>query len=274
MKIALVEVSHWHAPLYIDALDSMGLCVAAVSDQSPAVAAQVAARFGCHASVDYKAMLAEVRPDFVFAFGRHRDMPAIASHLIEQRIPFAMEKPMGRSAPEVEALCIVAERENAFIAVPFVFRHSPIQEAISELKSEGAFGDLTNAYFRFIAGPPSRYPKANSAWLLDPEVSGGGCTINLGVHFLDFSLGLLEANRVRRVFAVPSHRKYATAVEDFSTVVLSTDDGVVCTVETGYAYPQDKDHPRHFECCLTTTKGVHGNPRWRVRVGESRWDPS
>jgi len=266
MKIALIEVAHWHAPLYIDALASMGLCVAAVSDQNPDVAARIAARFGCNASVDYKAMLAEARPDFVFAFGRHRDMPAIAAHLVEQKIPFVMEKPMGRSASEVEALRVAAERENAFIAVPFVFRHSPIQQVINDLKSKGEFGDLTNAYFRFIAGPPSRYPKADSAWLLDPDVSGGGCTINLAVHFLDFSLRLLEANRVSRVYAVPSRRKYGTAVEDFSTVVLSTDDDVVCTVETGYAYPQDKEHPRHFECCLTTTRGY-----MEIRDGAYAW---
>jgi len=266
MTIALIEASHWHAPLYIDALASMDVRVVGVSDQNPDVAARVAARFGCKASVDYKEMLAEARPDFVFAFGCHRDMPAIAAYLIEQKIPFAMEKPMGRSASEIESLRLAVERENAFVAVPFVFRHSPIQQVIDELKSAGAFGDLTNAYFRFIAGPPSRYPKADSAWLLDPELSGGGCTINLAVHFLDFSLRLLEANSVSRVYAVPSRRKYGIAVEDFSTVVLSTDDGVACTVETGYAYPQDKAHPRHFECCLTTTKGY-----MEIRDGEYAW---
>jgi predicted dehydrogenase len=266
MKIALIEASHWHATLYIDALASMDVRVVGVSDQNPAVAARVAARFGCKASVDYKDMLTEARPDFIFAFGRHRDMPAIAAHLIKQKIPFAMEKPMGRSASEIEALCAAVEIENAFIAVPFVFRHSPIQAMLDELKSAGEFGDLTNAYFRFIAGPPSRYPKADSAWLLDPEESGGGCTINLAVHFLDFSLRLLEANSVSRVYAVPSHRKYGIAVEDFSTVVLSTNDGVVCTVETGYAYPQDKAHLRHFECCLTTTKGY-----MEIRDGEYAW---
>lgn len=266
MKIALIEASHWHAPLYIDALASMDVRVVGVSDENADVAARVAARFGCKASVDYKEMLAATRPDFVFAFGRHRDMPAIAAHLIEQKIPFAMEKPMGRSASEVEALRVAAERENAFIAVPFVFRHSPIQQMIDELKSADAFGELTNAYFRFIAGPPSRYPKANSAWLLDPAESGGGCTINLTIHFLDFSLQLLEANRVSRVYAVPSRRKYGIDVEDFSTVVLSTDDDVVCTVETGYSYPQDKAHPRHFECCLTTTKGY-----MEIRDGEYAW---
>ncbi len=266
MKIALIGVSHWHTPLYVEALASMGAQVIAVSDPDPVVAGRVAARLGCAAYVDYASMLREQRPDFAFAFGRHREMPAIAACLISGRIPFAMEKPMGTSLSEVEATQLLAAGSSLFIAVPFVFRYSPILETIDELRAADAFGELTNGYFRFIAGPPTRYPKANSAWLLDPAISGGGCTINLGVHFFDLALLLLGTNRVKRVYAVPSRRKYDTPVEDFSTVVLSTADDVACTIETGYAYPSDSEHPRHFEYCLTTTKGYA-----EIREGEFIW---
>ncbi|MFA6508416.1 MAG: hypothetical protein WCT14_20110, partial [Treponemataceae bacterium] len=68
------------------------------------------------------------------------------------------------------------------------------------------------------------------------------------------------------VYAVPSRRKYGISVEDFSTVVLSTEDEIACTVETGYAYPSDKNHPRHFEFCLTTTKGY-----LEIHEGEFVW---
>ncbi|MFA6507950.1 MAG: Gfo/Idh/MocA family oxidoreductase, partial [Treponemataceae bacterium] len=147
MKIAMIEVSHWHTPLYIEAFASMGLSVASVSDQNPVVAARVADSLGCKGYVDYSAMLNEHRPDFVFAFGRHQEMPAIAKRLIHEKIPFAMEKPMGISFSEVEAIRLLAEREGLFIAVPFVFRYSPIQAAIDELRAEDGFGELTNGYF-------------------------------------------------------------------------------------------------------------------------------
>jgi predicted dehydrogenase len=266
MKIALIEVSHWHAPLYLEALASSGAQVVAVSDQDPAVARRVAERLGCRADADYPTMLREVRPDFVFAFGRHREMPAIAAHLIRARLPFAMEKPMGLSGEEVVALRALAESQGAFIAVPFVFRYSPIQEVIDGLRASGRFGELTNGYFRFIAGPPSRYTQGDSAWLLDPATSGGGCTINLSVHFLDLSLALLGPRVVESVYAVLGRRKYGGPVEDFSTVLLSTGDGVACTIETGYAYPSDPAHPRHLELCLTTTTGY-----LEVREGQYAW---
>jgi hypothetical protein len=48
--------------------------------------------------------------------------------------------------------------------------------------------------------------------------------------------------------------------------VLTTADDVSCTIETGYAYPADSEHPRHFEYCLTTTKGYA-----EIREGEFIW---
>ena len=32
MRVALLEVSHWHVPLYLDALEAPGIEVVAVSD--------------------------------------------------------------------------------------------------------------------------------------------------------------------------------------------------------------------------------------------------
>jgi predicted dehydrogenase len=145
-------------------------------------------------------------------------------------------------------------------------RHSPIRGELDALIASGQLGELTNGYARFVAGPPDRYLRANSAWLLDPAQSGGGCAINLGVHFVDLFMQLVGQRRFERVYAMPSHRKYALAVEDFSTVVLSTTDGVACTIETGYAYPSIPGQQRHFACCLTTTKGY-----LELREGAYSW---
>jgi predicted dehydrogenase len=46
MKIALLEASHWHVPLYLDALQAPGIEVVAVSDAEHVKGEQVAERFG------------------------------------------------------------------------------------------------------------------------------------------------------------------------------------------------------------------------------------
>jgi predicted dehydrogenase len=267
MNIALIEVSHWHVPLYVEALTAIdGVSIAAVSDGDEAEAARVAVRCGCKPYGDYRTMVREIRPDFVFAFGKHRDMPAIARELIGERIPFSIEKPMGVDAREVEAIRVLAERSGLFVSVPLVLRYGAIGAALDELRKAVRFGAVTNAYFRFIAGPPSRYLRSGSPWMLDPAVSGGGSTINLGVHFIDFFLSLDEGLEATAVYAVLSRKKYEVGVEDFSTVMIKTSSDAVCTVETGYAYPSDPPHPRHIEYCITTTTGY-----LEIRDGFMAW---
>ena len=46
MRVALLEVSHWHVPLYLDALEAPGIEVVAVSDAEHVKGEAIAARFG------------------------------------------------------------------------------------------------------------------------------------------------------------------------------------------------------------------------------------
>ena len=47
MKVALLEASHWHVPLYLDALEAPGIEVVALSDAEQVKGEAIAARFGC-----------------------------------------------------------------------------------------------------------------------------------------------------------------------------------------------------------------------------------
>src|SRR5262249_4759922 len=71
---------------------------------------------------DTRQMLSATRPDFVVALGRHRQMAAIAHELLDLGFPFLMEKPMGISAAEVEAVAAKAARLGA-IPIGFSIRN-------------------------------------------------------------------------------------------------------------------------------------------------------
>ncbi len=140
------------------------------------------------------------------------------------------------------------------MAIPLIFRYSPLMDDILSIQRKGELGTLTHCYFRFIAGSPQRYIQANSSWMLDPSVAGGGCTINLAVHFIDLFLYLAK-ERVRRVYATLNSLTHKTDIEDFSVVVLRTKKGQVGIIETGYTYPQHEQASREIYYGLTTTKG-------------------
>jgi predicted dehydrogenase len=254
LKIALAEASHWHVPLYVEGLNRLGHKLIALSDSNKKLAIELGRNLNCTAYGSYEELVVKEKPDFVFAFGKHADMPQIGEFLIKEKIPFVIEKPSGTSSQQIKELLALQSKVGTFVAVPLVFRYSPLMDEISSIQRKGELGTLTHCYFRFIAGSPQRYIQANSSWMLDPSVAGGGCTINLAVHFIDLFLYLAQ-DRVRYVYAALNSLTHKTDIEDFSVVVLRTKKDQVGIIETGYTYPQHEQASREIYYGLTTTKG-------------------
>lgn len=234
MRIALIGVSHWHMPLLLEPLlKEEGIEIVGVCDPNRDVAGRYAERLGCSAYHAYSDLCVEQRPDFAFALAPHRDMPATASFLMDEGIPFVIEKPAGISANDIAPLVARAAATGHFVAIPFVFRYSGFLQA---LKEHAAGETVHYAGFRFIAGPPSRYVEAGCGWMLDQAQSGGGSGINLGVHFLDLCrLFWPDAPPVVKS-ALVSNSASGAGVEDHSLIALKGGDRT-CLVETGYMYP-------------------------------------
>jgi predicted dehydrogenase len=94
IRIAAIEVSHWHAlydAAYLRHLVAMpDVELVTVQDSNADLVAKRAAEVGSPPTfTDYRKMLSTTRPDFVVALGRHRQMAGIAHDLLDQAIPFA-----------------------------------------------------------------------------------------------------------------------------------------------------------------------------------------
>jgi predicted dehydrogenase len=269
MRVALLEASHWHVPLYLDALQAPGIEVVAISDAEHVQGEAIARRFGCRLYSSSYDLLAREKVDFAFTFGRHSEMPALAEALIGRNIPFALEKPCGITMAQVTRLRKMTEEANLYCAIPFIFRMSDLLAAV-----EGAEGRIPSAFnfmsFRFIVGPPGRYEAAGAAWALDPLFSGGGSTINVATHFFDF-FRLLTGKEVARVSAIMNSRTHRGAVEDYSLVTLQTADGVIGLIETGYSFPSTADEQREFSFTLASDRvyAKSGPDRIEIRDREN-----
>jgi predicted dehydrogenase len=252
MQVALVEASHWHVPLYLDALEAPGIRVVAVSDAEQVKGQAVAARFGSKLYSSSNELLDRENIDFAFTFGRHSEMPALAEALIARKIPFALEKPCGVSMSQVTRLRKLTEEANLYCAIPFIFRMSDLLSALQA--AEGRIpSDFNYMSFRFIVGPPDRYKAAGAGWALDPVFSGGGSTINVATHFVDF-FRLLTGKEIVRVSAIMNSRTHRGAVEDYSLLTMQTKDGVIGLVETGYSFPSTADEQREFSFTLSSDR--------------------
>jgi predicted dehydrogenase len=232
MKLAFIGASHWHLPLYLDpALEIEGVEIVGVADPDAACVKALAAQLSCAGDTDFRALCRKVRPDFVVALGRHCDMVEEATFLLEEKIPFALEKPCGMNGRDALKLAALERRTGTFAAVPLVFRNGDFTARLRELSAQG----IQYMSYRFIAGFPARYEQANCRWMLDPALAGGGSTINLGIHFFDLAVQLMGAD-VRVRHATMSNAAWGHSVEDYGVVVLER-GADLCVVETGYLYP-------------------------------------
>ena len=266
MKVALLEVSHWHVPLYLDALQAPGIEVVAVSDAEHVKGKEVAARYGCSLYSSSYELLKREKVDFAFVFGRHSEMPTLAEALIARHIPFALEKPCGVSMSQVSRLRKLTEEANLYCAIPFIFRMSDMLSVLTS--AEGRIpSDFNYMSIRFIVGPPSRYEAAGAGWALDPVFAGGGSTINVATHFIDL-FRLLTGKEIVQVSATMHSRTHRGAVEDYSLLTMQTADGVIGLVETGYSFPSTADEQREFSFTFSSDRMYAKSGPDRIEVRE------
>ena len=242
IRVAAIEVSHWHAlndAAYLRHLVAMpDVELVAIQDSDAGLVAKRAAEVGNPTTfTDYRKMLAATRPDFVLALGRHRQMAAIANDLLDGGYPFLMEKPMGISAAEVEAVAAKAASRNAFVAVPLAQRYGVFAKTARELIAERRLGPLSHIYVRINRPGPARYPAWDCAWMLDPAEAGGGSLRNLGSHGLDMFLHL-TGEEAQVTGAQLSRRAHDLAIEDYASVMLRSASGILGTVEIGNVFPR------------------------------------
>jgi len=141
MRVAAIEVSHWHSlwdAAYLRILAVMpDVQLVGLHDPDAAVVARRAAEVGKPpVFTDYREMLAKTKPDFVVALGQHNRMAETAHHLLDQGVAFMMEKPMGLNATEVAGIAEKAAVKKAFVAAPLPQRNSPFTVRVTASAAE------------------------------------------------------------------------------------------------------------------------------------------
>lgn len=235
-RIAVIGVGHWHAPRYIATLNQLGEKIVAVWDTDSTIASKVAGELGVPTEPDLGDLLKATHPDVIVGMGIHSIMPGLIAAMLETPAALVLEKPLGIHAADVEPLAEKIERQGRFAAVAFVNRYTPIWSRIQAMAESGRLGRPSYAYFRIISGSPARYVRDGNNWMLEPELSGGGCLINLGIHALDaFRLFAREPVSVHSSqFGYLVHQE---SIEDYACALLRSQSGIVGSIEAGYFYP-------------------------------------
>jgi len=225
----VLGASHWHALLYRDGL-ARRFRVTTVQDADLETARIFAEPLGASVTASVDDALSDGGIDLVFVFSPHHEMLTIGRALINQGVPFVLEKPGSTNLDDLRSLEEAARSGGVPVTVPLVQRGAPIDTWLRRA------GDIVYERMAFIAGPPSRYASNGNPWMLEPARSGGGSLMNLGPHFIDMAirhLGLPD-DTVRK----QSTTLHGAAVDDHASMILTTSTGREAIVEVGYAFPE------------------------------------
>ena len=238
-RVAVVGAGHYHATLapgYLRIFQSEHVEIVGVHDPDRAVAEERARRSNSKAYTDYRVMLDQTKPDFVLSLGRHRDMPAQFTFLVDAGIPFLAEKPWGVDDNTVNELADYAERKRAWVTAPMSFRYSWWTQVARKMVQSGELGTISHMQVRFNQPGIQRYIDEGNSWMLSKSEAGGGALLNLGFHGFDLCR-YITGEEPRVVSAVTSHSIWHREVEDYAFVTLRTPSGMIFLNEASYTFP-------------------------------------
>ncbi|MGE0527384.1 MAG: Gfo/Idh/MocA family protein [Bdellovibrionales bacterium] len=160
---------------------------------------------------------------------------------LQAGLPVFCQKPLGRTAGEVQRVIEAACNKDLLLGVDFSYRFTRGIRQIYELISTGEIGELyaVDLTFHNAYGP-------DKAWFYDPLLSGGGCVMDLGVHLVDLALWIQGFPPVAQV----TSRLYqngravhdSTAqVEDYALARLDLENGVSVQLQCSWKLPVGAD---------------------------------
>jgi predicted dehydrogenase/threonine dehydrogenase-like Zn-dependent dehydrogenase len=180
---------------------------------------------------DPDAVFADPEVDLVVIATRHDSHAEIATRALRAGKAVWLEKPVGISPDEVDAVLAAARETGGFLAVGYNRRFSTHARAVAEAFA-GRRAPLA-IHYSVAAGPPPR-----GTWILDPAV-GGGRILGEVCHFVDlcsFLVGAPPASVFARALARDPQ------VDDSVMAILGFPDG--STAQLAYLASTAPDLPK------------------------------
>jgi predicted dehydrogenase len=149
------------------------------------------------------------------------------------------QKPLGRSAAEVESVLTAARTADRLLHVDLSYRHTAAMRAIRERVRAGELGQVFAADLTFhnAYGP-------QSGWFWDPKLAGGGCLIDLGVHLVDLVLWLFDFPEVleaRGTLLRDGRPPTDNEVENYATGEFKLTNGVHARIACSWSLSAGQD---------------------------------
>jgi len=205
--------------------------IAAVASPTPGNAARFAGRFGIPRSfTDYRHLLAvpEIR---MVVVGVPNDLhcqvvldsAAAGKHVV-------IEKPLCLNLAEADRMIAACRQAGVKLMYAEELCFAPKYVRLKQLLDSGALGKPT------LLKQSEKHDGPHAAHFWDAKRSGGGVTMDMGCHAVEFFRWMLGRPRITSVYAQMSTQVHAdkTRGDDNAILILEFENGVICMAEESW----------------------------------------
>jgi predicted dehydrogenase len=222
--------------------DAPSASLASVFDVDHGLAVDLAARFGGRVAGSLNELLADPAVDAVYVCVPHHLHRETARGAAIAGKHVFVEKPMGVSVADADAIVAACAAHRVSCGVPFVVREAPAYAAAHDLVASNAIGDVTGFRIAYRADKPASYwtggwsGRADGSWRMRWSTAGGGVLMMNAIHDLDAILWItgLEIERVRGAM---STSRGPGEVEDVALAILDGAGDALGSIEALGALP-------------------------------------
>ena len=184
VQYALIGAGAHVRRMHDPALNLLENRVIAVCDIDEAAARAAGEQFNCPWFTDYRALLADIRPEAVVIMAQHKVHSEIAIAALRAGAHVLCEKPMGLHIAQADAMNAEAAAGDRLLAINFQQRTRPEVVAAKRILTSGALGQIQHVDVKITWTRANAYYRAN-AWRGRWNGEGGAILANQSPHDLD-----------------------------------------------------------------------------------------
>src|SRR5437667_2293663 len=178
------------------------------------------------------------------------DAAAAGKHVV-------VEKPLCLNLAEADRMIDACRRAGVKLMYAEELCFTPKYVRAKRLIEEGAFGKV------YLVKQSEKHDGPHAAWFWDVERSGGGVTLDMGCHAIEFFRWILGKPKITSVYAQMGTyvHQNRTRGDDNAVLILEFENGAVGIAEESWAKPGGMDDRAEIygEHGVTYADLLHGN---------------
>ena len=192
---------------------------------------------GAMATTDYAAALTDQVDAVIISSPNHLHRPqAVAA--IQARKHVLLQKPVAPNVADAQAIAKAAAKSKRTVGLYMSYFDQPLIHDLRDMVQQGWLGDVVHCYARLahkggmmwseeaLAGKPN--------WRGSKKQTGGGCFIQLGVHYLHIFEWVTGAKVVRTSGFARNLHCPGLEGEDIAVGVFEMENGAMVTIDTAW----------------------------------------